>query len=246
VALVGVGCRKINKVSSLVYSIGVKCEPRDAKLLKEFFTRLASETGHSNRDGMFVPTGAASLLGPNTYEQVLKDNNLFLSNVATIPINLEYAAWFAVIDPHASSDNATVSLHDHLLRKPWYLRIESVDRKKCLLVTTRPNLQAAHDWIDANLEPMVCQSIPDGINPPSEFLPRRLHKPMYTTTSQSYADILKKQFSIASTTSATTTDTTRPPHKWQATKLDYDSDSSADQTHSTSTPANNTNGVHVG
>jgi len=209
--------------------IGIKCEPRDAKLLKEFFTRLASETGSYHRDGMFVPAGAASLLGPQTYEQVLKDNNLFLSNVATIPINLEYAAWFAVIDSQASSDTATISLHDHLLRKPWYLRIESAGRKKCLLVTTRPNLQAARDWIDENLEPMVRQSIPDGIIPLSEFLPRRLDKPTYTTASQSYADILKKQFSIASATSATTTDITRPPRKRQATKLDYDSDSPTDQ-----------------
>jgi len=149
--------------------------------------------------------------------------------VATIPINLEYTAWFAVIDLHTSSDTATISLHDHLLHKPWYLRIESIGRKKCLLVTTRPNLQAGRDWIDENLEPMVRQSIPDGINLPSEFLPCCLDKPTYTTASQSYADILKKQFSIASTTSATTTDTTRPPRKWQATKLDYDSDSSADQ-----------------
>jgi len=91
--------------------IGIKCEPRDAKLLTEFFTRLAAET-NTHRDGTFVPKGASSLLGPQTYEQVLKDNNRFLSNVATIPINLEYDAWFAVIDPHASDDTATLSLYD--------------------------------------------------------------------------------------------------------------------------------------
>jgi len=77
--------------------IGVKCEPRDAKLLTEFFTHLAAETNSSHRDGTFVPKGASSLLGPQTYKQVLKDNNRFLSNVATIPINLEYKAWFAVL-----------------------------------------------------------------------------------------------------------------------------------------------------
>ncbi len=55
--------------------IGVKCEPRDAKLLTEFFMRLAAKTNSSHRDGTFVPKGTSSLLGPQMYEQVLKDNN---------------------------------------------------------------------------------------------------------------------------------------------------------------------------
>jgi len=45
-----------------------------------------------------VPQGAAYLLGLQTYEQVLKENNFFLNTVATIPINIEYKAWFAVIN----------------------------------------------------------------------------------------------------------------------------------------------------
>jgi len=56
--------------------IGIKCKLRDAKLLSKFFMLLASETSSYHCDGMFVPTGVASLLGPQTYEQVLKDNNL--------------------------------------------------------------------------------------------------------------------------------------------------------------------------
>jgi len=72
--------------------IGVKCKPRNAKLLTKFFTCLAAETNSSHCDGTFIPKGASSLLGPQTYEQVLKDNNQFLSNMATIPINLEYDA----------------------------------------------------------------------------------------------------------------------------------------------------------
>jgi len=174
---------------------------------------MVTETNSSHHDGTFVPKGAASLLGPQMYEQVLKDNNLFLSNVATIPINLEYDAWFAVIDPHASANTKTLSLYDHLIRKPWFLQIESIGRNKCLLVTTHPNLPAARAWIDENLESMVRQSIPEGINPPSALLPCRLDKPTYTAASQSYADILKRQFSLASDTSVANTDITRPPCK---------------------------------
>jgi len=54
--------------------LGVKTAPKDAKLLGEFFTRLATENSTNHRDGTFLPKGAAYLLGPQTYEQVLKEN----------------------------------------------------------------------------------------------------------------------------------------------------------------------------
>jgi len=41
--------------------------------------------------------------------------------VATVPVNLEYNAWFAVIDPTAASDDTPISLHDRLLCHPWFL-----------------------------------------------------------------------------------------------------------------------------
>jgi len=218
--------REPSKVTTEV--LGVKCAPRDSKLLSEFFTRMASDTSSDHRDGVFLPKGAVHLLGPQTYEQVLKDNNFFLTTVATILVNLEYEAWFAVIDPSTTSETDPISLHDHLLRKPWFLRIESAAPKKCLIVTTKSNLPEARNWIDANLEPMIRKSIPPGIDPPSSQLPRRLDKPMYSATSQSYADILKKQFSLASTATTPTTVNNRPPRKRQAAIIDYDSDQSAD------------------
>jgi len=66
-------------------------------------------------DGAFLPKGAVNLLGPTTYAQVLKDNNLFLTQVATIPVNLKHNVWFAIIDPNVTSDDAPISLHDHLM-----------------------------------------------------------------------------------------------------------------------------------
>ena len=90
---------------------------------------MASATNNDHHDGVFLPKGAAYLLGPLTYAQILRDNNFFMTTVATIPVNLEYEAWFAVIDPHQTSDSDPVSLHDHLLRQPWFLRVESVAKK---------------------------------------------------------------------------------------------------------------------
>jgi len=62
--------------------------------------------------------------------QVLQENNFFLNNVGTIPINLEYAAWFAVIDPDNHSGIKTVSLYEHLIHKLWFLHIKSVAQTK--------------------------------------------------------------------------------------------------------------------
>jgi len=213
--------RDLTKITTEV--IGVKGTPKDAKLLGEFFARMATELGNDARDGVFVPKGAVHLLGIETYARVLHDNSLFLDSIATIPVNMEYAAWFALIDPNNTNDNEPISIHDHLLRQPWFLRIESVARTKCFIVTTKPNLPVARAWIDEHLQPFIRKSIPEGIDPPSSCLPRRLDKPTYTKTSQSYADILKRQFSLAPNPSQATIVATRPPRKRQATIFDFDS-----------------------
>jgi len=208
--------------------LGVKSAPKDTKLLVEFLARLASENSNNQRDGIFLPKGAATLLGPTTYEQVMQKNNFFLTTIATIPVNLEYGAWFAVINTNPTSENEPVSLYDHLIRKPWFLRIESVARNKCLIVTTKSNLPETREWIDENLEKLIRTSIPPGINPPTLLLPRRLDKPVYSTMCHSYADILKKQFSLISTSTTSATHNNQPPRKQQATIIDYDLDQSTD------------------
>jgi len=211
--------------------LGIKCAPRDVKLLGEFFTRMATATNNDHHDGVFLPKGAAYLLGPQTYGQIMRDNNFFLTTVATVPVNLEYDAWFAIINPHQTSDTDPVSLYDHLLKQLWFLRIESVTKNKCLVVTTKSNLHEARAWIDANLETMIRKSIPSDIAPPpSSLLPRRLDKPVFSATSTTYADILKKQFSLNPTTTTDNTTNNRPPRKRQATRLDYDSDQSTAKT----------------
>jgi len=145
-------------------------------------------------------------------------------------VNLEYNAWFAVIDTNQTSKTEPVSLYEHLLRKPWFIRIESVAKNKCLLVTTHNNLPEAREWIDTNLQPLIRKSIPQEIDTPASLLPRRLDKPVFSQTCLTYADILKKQFSLAPPTPTTAAINNRPPRKRQATIIDYDSDQSAEST----------------
>jgi len=92
------------------------------------------------------------------------------------------------------------------------------------------------DWIDANLEPLIRQSIPAGIDPPSSHLPCHLDKPTYSATSHTYADILKKTISSAVPPTETATTNNRPPRKRQATMIDYDSDGSTASTALTAVP----------
>jgi len=171
--------------------LGVKCEPQDAKLLGEFMMRLAAITT-TDRDGVFLPKGAAYLLGLETYVNALKANEFFLNTIAMIPVNLEFDVWFAVINLNHASEDDPISLYDHLTRQPWFLRIESVAPKKCLLVTTHNNLTDARAWIDVNLEPLIHNSLPNGMDLPLSLLPRHLDKPVYSAASITYADILKK------------------------------------------------------
>jgi len=62
------------------------------------------------------------------------------------------------------------------------------------------------------------------------MLPHRLDKPVITTTTKTYADILKQQFSLESKETTTDTAHNRPPRKRQATVLNYDSDQSEEKT----------------
>jgi len=114
-----------------------------------------------------------------------------------------------------------------------------------IIVTTKPNLPAAHKWVDANLEPMIHKSIPSDIEPlPSHALPCQLDKPMHMATSHTYADILEQQFSLKPMTTATTHDNNWPSRKCQATVIDYDSDQMESQpTTIAVTSSNSTNNL---
>jgi len=110
-----------------------------------------------------------------------------------------------VINPNQSTDTKPISLYDHLVCKPWFLRIELVTKDKCLLITMKSNLLEACTWINKNLEMMIWKSVPPGINLPSSLLPHCLNKPMPSASSQIYADILKRQFSLSSSSAPVNT-----------------------------------------
>jgi len=190
--------------------LGIKSVPQDTKLLGEFFTCLASEKSNDHRDGTFFAKRHSSLTWHANVWTGPQRKHFFLTQVVTILVNLEYDAWFAIINLQTTSNSDPISLHEHLLCKPWFLCIELVGHNKCNIVTTWPNLPEARAWIDANLEPLIRWSIPPGIDPLSASLPCRLDKPVYLSMSQMYSNVLKQQFSLTSTQTTTTTDNNCP------------------------------------
>jgi len=79
---------------------------------------MAANGSNDHQNGVFIPKGAVNLIGPSTFEQALKNNNFFLTTMATVPVNLQFKVWFSVIDPNQTSKEEPVSLHDHLLQQP--------------------------------------------------------------------------------------------------------------------------------
>jgi len=64
---------------------------------------------------------------------------------------------------------------------------------------------------------------------------------MHSASSQSYANVLKKQFLLAPNATTATTENNRPPQKRQAASIiDYDSDASTDATSTTTTATTST------
>jgi len=107
-------------------------------------------------------------------------------------------------------------------------------------MTNQSNLNKARTWIDENLEQLVCRSILADIDPPLSLLLHCLDKPVNTKTGLLYADILKKQFSLALNQTTPDTANSHPPQKHQATIIDYDSDMLSNMTGSAQT-ANTSN-----
>jgi len=66
--------------------IGIKCATSQAKLLKEFYSQLASPEIYEKQIRVFIPTGAVHLLETEKYVNIICENNAFLDDVTTIPV----------------------------------------------------------------------------------------------------------------------------------------------------------------
>jgi len=195
--------------------IGIKCAVEKGQLLKEFFTQMSNPMDLDTRIGTFIPSGTVHLIGTDAYAKLLCDNNLFLQNIATVPIG---DFQHATLDIPYSTDNSTdidaITLEDTILAQPWCLSLEkSTTANKVIIVTTKGQLEAARAWTDNILPDLYSQHISDKIDVTTlqKLIPRRLDKPVITAASANYAKQLQHRTSIVTATPTKQNQLNRPP-----------------------------------
>jgi len=113
--------------------------------------------------GKFVPARLANVIGSETMKIIIWNNNQYLKNVSTIPINrLPQAALYMEIIIDEEENNTTkMTVYDYLMSAKWCPDIKPTDQIGCyFLLTTRQQLNKAREWLDNNLEDTFIEHIP--------------------------------------------------------------------------------------
>ncbi len=204
--------------------IGIKCAVEKARLLKEFFSQMCNPMELNTRIGVFIPTGAIHMIGPEAYANLLCENNSFINNIATVPIgDFQHATLDIPYSTEADTSIDTTTLYDEILQQPWCLSVEcSTVENKVLVPTTKGQLNQAREWVDLKLPQLYEQHISDKIDVMTlkQMIPHRLDKPFITAASTTYADKLKQRTSLISTNNQNLNKFNRPAPNRQTKPAD--------------------------
>jgi len=205
--------RNKDKVETNV--LGVKSTTQQARLLKEFFSQMASLAHYENQIGVFVPMGAVHLLGATNYAKLICDNNEFIHSVVSIPVgDFQHASLDIPFSLDSSTDIDMITLLDLIAEQPWCLSVDkTATENKVMITTTKTYLATARNWVDTVLPHIYSQCIQDKLNVTTlrNLLPRRLDKPVLTVASSAYAEKLKIRTTTSNATTANTKQFAKPP-----------------------------------
>jgi len=92
--------------------LGIKCNTGKAALIREFLIQAANIM-EAKGLGKFVPAGLANVIGNKTMKNIIRNNNQYLQNVSTIPINgIPLKALYTEITINEEEDkNDGIQLH---------------------------------------------------------------------------------------------------------------------------------------
>jgi len=204
--------RDKEKVESYVF--GIKCATHHARLLKEFFTQFSNPMEMDARFGVFLPTGAAHLIGVEAYKKLLCDNNEYQQSVTTVPLgDFPHETLHLPFPCEQNTDIDLTNLYEIILEQLWCLSVEKTTTpNKILIVTTKAQVLAAREWADTKLLDLYQQHITDELDVTmiSQLTPRQLDKPHVTAAATRYADQLKQRSAYIQSTTTTTPQFTRP------------------------------------
>ena len=156
----------------------VKCHPDQAKILKTLLIRSSLNTDTNNYDNIqFVPYGLAQVAGEQVYKQQIVKQNVFLHNLAIIPVhNIDADIMYGEIIPKSRKIGSIKGF------EPTFL---TDTRGKWLLVTTKAMKSRAQASFD---EILTDCSIPMNTSNP----PGRVSQANNNTDMISYSEMLKK------------------------------------------------------
>jgi len=194
--------------------IGIKCASSQAKLLKEFYSQLASPEIYEKQIGVFIPTGAVHLLGTEKYLQLIRENNAFLNDITTIPLgDFQHPTLDIPFSTDSTTDIEQTTLQDLIAEQPWCLGVERTNlNNKVMITTTKTQILQAREWLDQQLPLIYQQNVADKLDVTmlDRLIPRRLDKPVLTAASTAYAKTLQNRATIT-TPNDNTKPLTKPP-----------------------------------
>jgi len=223
--------------------IGVKCASSQAKLLKEFYSQLASPEIYEKQIGVFIPTGAIHLLGTEKYVNLIRKNNAFLDNVTTIPLgDFQHPTLDIKFSTDSTTDIDQTTLQDIIAEQPWCLGVDQTNIiNKVMITTTKTQITQARDWLDQQLPLLYQQNVADKLDMTmlAHITPRRLDKPILTAASKAYANTLQQRISITMQQNGTK-QFTKPPCMNKQQKVDISFEEKDFPALTTLTTTNNT------
>jgi len=107
--------------------IGIKCALDKAKLMKEFYSQLASPVHYEKQIGVFIPMGVIHILGAPNYAKLICNNNSFLHSVTMIPLgNLQHATLNIPFSLNPSTDIKQTTLSNLISKFPWCISLKKL------------------------------------------------------------------------------------------------------------------------
>jgi len=179
-------------------------------LLHELLLRMATNK-MDNPLLKYVPIGMAMTIGTEAYKQLICSNNVYLTSLTTIPVEgiTDKTLELTIPVHYPNKPTANKTIKEILLDNEWCINIEPTETEgKIFILTTKSDLDTAHQWLHTNLQPIFEKHLPKNscFMPNADTpVPRRMDQPIMTATLGRYVDTLMHSIPKLKPSTMTTT-----------------------------------------
>jgi len=193
----------------------IKSTVKHGKLLSELLLRMKVNT-NAFPSIKYIPVGMATNIGPIPYMNLIQQNNMYLTSIATIAVaGIPDKALNLEIPVHQTDNRKTQTLREILMATDWCTQIKPTQTPgRILLITTKSNLDQGRQWLDDNLPPLFTIFLPknpkfilDAENP----VAHRIEMRNANKTLAEYAEALCQNIKPVATKTNAPTPYARPP-----------------------------------